>query len=92
MIVRILGEGQYDLADAKLAELNTLDDRLLAAVEADDTAAFAPALSALLDSVRRLGSPVAEDALVGSDLVLPDADADLADVRSLLSDEGLIPD
>ena len=91
MIIRILSEGQYDIADDQLEELNALDDRLLSAVESDDAAAFGLALRTLLDAVRRLGDPVAEDVLVASELVLPDADADLARVRSLLSDEGLIP-
>jgi hypothetical protein len=92
MIVRILGEGQYDVADERIGELNELDDRLLSAVESDDAVAFAPALHALLDAVRRVGNQVVDHMLVASDLVLPDADADLARVRSLLSDEGLIPD
>lgn len=91
MIVRILGEGQYDVADDQIDELNVLDDRLMSAVESDDEAAFSRALHALLGAVRRPGSPVAENALVASELVLPDADTDLALVRSLLSDEGLIP-
>lgn len=92
MIIRILGEGQYDVADDQIAGLNALDDRLLSAVESDDAVAFDPALRALLESVRRIGKPMAQDALVPSELVLPDADTDLARVRALLSDEGLIPD
>lgn len=92
MIIRILGEGQYDVANDQIDELNALDDRVQSAVEADDATAFAPALGALLAAVRRLGNPVAEDTLVASELVLPSPDAELAEVRSLLSDEGLIPD
>ena len=91
MIIRILGEGQYDVADDQIDELNALDDQLLAAVESEDGEAFGKALNALLTSVRRLGTPVAQHALVTSELVLPDADTDLAQVRTLLSDEGLIP-
>ena len=33
MIVRIMGEGQVTLADSHLAELNKLDDELLAEME-----------------------------------------------------------
>lgn len=42
--------------------------QMLSAVEADDAAAFASALHALLDCVRRAGSPMAEDTLVASEL------------------------
>jgi hypothetical protein len=45
----------------------------------------------LLDRVRSLGTPLAPDAIEPSDLILPYADADLADVRSMLTDGGLIP-
>ena len=91
MIVRIMGEGQLEIADSRLPELNPLDDALTTAVEAGDDARFRSALVALLDAVRSLGSPVADAALVDSDLVLPFAEAHIDDVRELLSGEGLIP-
>ena len=40
MIVRILGEGQYDVADDALDRLNELDAALEPRVEAGDEAAF----------------------------------------------------
>ena len=91
MIVRILGEGQYDVSDEALPQLNTLDSEVEAAVEGSDEAAFAAALSALLDGVRTVGIAHAADALDESDLILPPADATIDEVRALLSDDGLIP-
>lgn len=91
MIVRILGEGQLRVDDSATDELNVLDAALEKAVNAGDEQAFRSALAALLDRVRSLGSPLAEDALEPSDLILPYSDAGLADVREMLTDEGLIP-
>jgi hypothetical protein len=91
VIVRIMGEGQLEIDDSRLTELNPLDDALSAAVESGDDAQFRSALVALLDAVRSLGVPVADDALVDSDLVLPFAEAHIDEVRELLSGEGLIP-
>jgi hypothetical protein len=91
MIVRILGEGQLDVSDDVLDELNTLDDAVQTAVDGGDEAAFGDALSALLERVRAVGRPVPDEELVPSDLVLPSSDATLAEVRELLGDEGLIP-
>jgi len=91
MIVRILGEGQVDVPDAELEPLNQLDDQLQSAIDNEDDGAFASALGALLDRVRQAGRPLADDELVPSDLVLPSPDASLAEVRELLSDDGLIP-
>ncbi|OLZ69261.1 hypothetical protein AV521_17090 [Streptomyces sp. IMTB 2501] len=91
MIVRIMGEGQWDLADSHFAELNKLDDELLEEVEGGDEAGFRHTLGALLDSVRRLGTPLPADALEPSELILPAPDASLEQVRDMLSDDGLIP-
>jgi hypothetical protein len=91
MIVRILGEGQLRVDDAATDELNVLDAALGKAVNAGDEQAFRPALTALLDRVRSLGTPLAEDALETSDLILPYSDAGLDDVRELTTGEGLIP-
>jgi len=91
VIIRILGEGQYDVADHALERLNELDAALEAAVEAGDEAAFATALSGLLEGVRTVGVAHPADSLDESDLILPYADATIDQVRQLLSDDGLIP-
>ena len=94
MIVRILGEGQLDLPDDALTGLETLDDAVETSLATDDTAAFPAALDALLDRVRRMGSPLPDARLEPSDLVLPRAGSSLAEVRALLRagpDEGGLP-
>ncbi|MFI9309286.1 PspA-associated protein PspAA [Streptomyces triculaminicus] len=91
MIVRIMGEGQVRLADSHFAELNTLDDELLEEMESGDEEGFRRTLGALLDAVRRLGTPLPDDALEPSELILPAPDSSLADVRAMLGDDGLIP-
>ncbi|MGP3970368.1 PspA-associated protein PspAA [Streptomyces sp. 6N223] len=91
MIMRILGEAQYEIDAAHLDELNDLDAAAQRAVESGDERAFAAALRDLLDAVRRLGTPLPADVLTPSDLVLPGPDAGLAEVAELLSGEGLIP-
>jgi hypothetical protein len=45
----------------------------------------------LLDGVRTAGVPHDADSLDSSDLILPMADATLAEVKDLLSGDGLIP-
>ncbi|MCP2338519.1 PspA-associated protein PspAA [Actinomadura rupiterrae] len=92
MIVRIMGEGQLDVADADLAVLNTLDDALEAAIESGDEDTFRQALHSLLESVRKVGKTLPEDSLEPSELILPPADASIDEVSAMLGDEGLIPD
>ncbi|MFG2309582.1 hypothetical protein ACGFS9_13050 [Streptomyces sp. NPDC048566] len=91
MIVRIMGEGQVRLDDARLTELNKLDDELLAEMESGDESGFRRTLGALLEAVRASGVPLPDDSLEPSELILPSPDATLDEVREMLSDDGLIP-
>ena len=91
MIVRILGEGQYDLSDDDVAALNDLDARVEASVESGDDEGFRTALASLLDGVRAAGTAREPASLEPSDLILPMADASLEEVRDMLSGDGLIP-
>jgi len=91
MIVRIIGEGQFEVPADHLEELNRLDDQLMKTVDAGDDGSFTTALQALLTSVRTAGSELPLDYLGPSDLVLPGPDATIEEVREVLGDEGLIP-
>jgi len=91
MIVRILGEGQLEVPESAVEELNRLDGELETAVEHNDDAAFRTALEALLARLREVGSPAEPDTLEPSGLIVPQEDATMAEVRKLLTDEGLIP-
>jgi hypothetical protein len=91
MIVRILGEGQLRVDDAAVDQLNELDAKVEAAVDLNDEAGFRSALDALLSRVRAIGTPLPPAELHPSELILPQDDATMADVRRLLADDGLIP-
>lgn len=96
MIVRIMGEGQWVLEPEHLMELNELDRAMEERVDAGDEEGMRKAIVELIDGVKRLGAEVPDDVIVESDLVLPDFDASLEEVRTLLASTsdyyGLIPD
>jgi hypothetical protein len=91
MILRILGEGQLEVADDSLPELNELDEALIQAVEKGDEDQFHTCLANLVNRVRAVGRPVPPDHLGPSEYIIPGDDATLDEVRDLLSEEGLIP-
>lgn len=91
MIVRIMADGQYELTAAELDDLNELDNQIEATVRDGDQAEFGAALERLHARVREIGSRVADESLLPSDVVLPPADATLEEVRELFDAEGLIP-
>lgn len=86
MIVRILGEGQFDVDERYRDQLGKLDAALMEAVDRGDERAFGPTLLALASEVRSVGTALANDAFVPSELVVPFADATLAETSALLTD------
>ena len=90
MIVRIMGEGQWQLADDLKDALNEVDSKLEAAVSASDQSGFEVSFKELLDLVRGRGEQVSDDDLHDSDVILPPSDSTLAEVKELISGDGLI--
>ncbi len=92
MIVRILGEGQFEIPDEHAGVIESLDRDLDSALESGDDDAFRAALQALVEDVRRAGAPLPDERLVPSDLAIPPAGASRSEVHALLNDEKAIPD
>ncbi|WP_029088195.1 PspA-associated protein PspAA [Brevibacterium album] len=91
MIIRILGEGQFDLTDASASDLQKFDDEVEQAFESGDETAVHSALSRLHEFIVTAGAPVPDDFLGGSDVVVPGEDATIAEIREMLSGEGFVP-
>ena len=91
MIVRILGEGQLEVADDQLDRSTSSTAPSRPRSRPATRRPSSASLAALLDGVRRSGTPLAEDSLDDSDLILPPADATIDEVRELLEGDGLIP-
>lgn len=91
MIVRISNEGQYELDDSSVAELNELDNQAVAACENTDEPHFRETFNRLLDMVRSQGRALDDDELTESDVILPPADISLEEAKQEFTGEGLIP-
>src|SRR4051812_26768922 len=79
MIVRILGEGQYAVSDDAISALNDVDAEVESAIAAGNEIAFRHALMLLPAGVRTAGVPQDPGSLASSALILPLADATLAE-------------
>jgi hypothetical protein len=91
VIVRISTEGQYEVGDDAVAELNELDNAAVSACEAGDDESFRATYNKLLELVRTKGRALDEEELEGSDLILPPPDVSLEEAKEEFSGEGLIP-
>jgi len=91
VIVRIATEGQYEVGDGDVSELNELDNAAVAACDAGDGEGFQGTYEKLLSFVRSRGRALDEDELEGSDVILPPPDVSVEEAREEFTGEGLIP-
>jgi hypothetical protein len=92
VIVRIATEGQYELPEGIHDELNAIDNRVVAAVEADDESAYQESFTALLEFIRSRGTALDGTDLRESDLIVPPPDLTLAEAEEEFTGDGLLPD
>jgi len=93
VIVRLLGEGQFRVADDLLGRLTELDDRAVAALDRDDEGELDECLDVMWQTVQDEGERLPDDDLSTSDVIIPPSDLTLEETRLLFSDaNGLIPD
>ena len=92
MIVRLMGEGQFEVDDEVAKGLNGLDEQAGAAVEQGDEEKLRELLQRMAEAVRMNGARVPDEDLTPSEAIVPPDDLSLDEARQLFEDEGLIPD
>lgn len=88
MIVRISGEGQYELDDSATHRLEALDVGLTDALHAGDEQGFHKHLHEVITFVRDEGKPVNADQVVPSQVIIPPDDVTMDEARAFFSDDG----
>jgi hypothetical protein len=92
MIVRLMGEGQFEVDDEVAKGLNDLDEQAGQAVERGDEEQLGELLRRMAEAVRTNGARLPDDDLRGSEGIVPPEDLSLDEARELFSGDGLIPD
>jgi hypothetical protein len=92
VIVRVMGEGQFDVDDEVAKGLNDLDEQAERALEAGDQQRLGDLLHRMAEAVRTNGARLADSDLSPSDAIIPPEDLSLDEARQLFEGEGLIPD
>lgn len=92
MIVRISGEGQFQLPDEDAQRLNQLDNEAVSAVEAGERDRFKELWGQMLELVASDGKELDDGELVESDVILPPRDVSFEEACAEFTGEGLIPD
>ncbi len=92
MIVRLMTEGQYRVADDLQQRLNDLDEQAMAALDRDDETELDQRLEEMWQLVKAQGEELPAEDLSPSDVIIPPSDLTLEETRELFSEDGLIPD
>jgi hypothetical protein len=92
VIARLMGDGQYEIDEALCTRLNELDDKAVAALEANDEEELDGYLDQMAELVRSEGTRLADDDLSASEIVIPPSDLTLEETRQLFSEDGLVPE
>jgi hypothetical protein len=92
MIVRVMGDGQFEIDDEVAKGLDEIDEQAEQALEAGDQARLSELLRRMADAVRMNGARLPDADLTPSEAIIPPDDLTLDEARDLFEGEGLIPD
>ena len=92
MIVRVMGEGQFEIDEEVAKGLNDLDQQAEQALEAGDAERLGELLERMAEAVRTNGARVPDEDLSPSEALVPPPDLSLEEARALFEGDGLIPD
>ncbi len=92
MIVRVVGQGQYEVDEGLIERLDALDREAMEALERDDEESLDRSLDTMGTLVREEGTRLPDDTLSPSDIVIPPSDLTLEETRKLVSEQGFLPD
>ena len=84
MIIRSFGHGQCELPEMHASALEMLDRRLLNALTTDDRSGYDQALIELHDLLDRNATPVPDDYLGTSDVIVPERGTDFAEAVAVV--------
>ncbi|MGB8217856.1 MAG: hypothetical protein WCE94_11195 [Candidatus Methanoperedens sp.] len=96
MIVRLMGEGQYEIDKKHIDTVNKIDNNIVKIVSGRDEKAamstFRTEYTKLHDYVRKNGKKVPHEIIKPSDIIIPPEDITLEEARKIFRGEGLIED
>ena len=92
MIVRVMGEGQFEIDDEVAKGLNELDEQAERALRSEDQEQLAELLERMAEAVRTNGARLPDEDLSPSEGIVPPPDLTLEEAKELFEGEGLIPD
>jgi hypothetical protein len=92
MIVRIMGEGQYQASEAPCDELNIIDNRIVALVSEGKAEEFKKELAKLISTIKEKGEAIDAKEILTSDIIVPPEDLSFEEAKAVFKGSGIIAD
>jgi hypothetical protein len=92
MIIRIMGEGQYQASEALCNELNKIDNYIVTLVEEGKTQEYKLELAKLISEIKEKAEPIDAKEIVKSDIIVPPGDLSFEEAKAIFKGTGIIED
>jgi hypothetical protein len=92
MIIRIMGEGQYNVRSSLFDTLNKIDNTIVDSVQKGDEKGYRKNLEKLIGTIKSKGVVLDDEELVESDIIVPPADMTLKEAREVFTGTGIFKD
>jgi len=89
MIIRIMGEGQYNVKSSNFDKLNKIDNKIVEYVQKGDEKKYKKGLADLIGMIHREGIMLDNEDLIESDVIVPPADMTLEEARQVFRGTGI---
>jgi predicted Mrr-cat superfamily restriction endonuclease len=92
MIIRIVGEGQYEVPSALFDELNAIDNKIVDLVSQDNKEEYNNELSKLISMIKSSGKQLDDADIVESDIIVPPGDLTFEEAKDIFTGVGIFED
>jgi hypothetical protein len=89
MIIRIIGQGQYQVQSSLFDDLNKIDNKIVQYVQKGNEKGYRAGLAELIGLIHREGKSVSAKEIVESDIIVPPADMTFEEAKEVFKGTGI---
>jgi hypothetical protein len=89
MIIRIIGQGQFEVNSSLFDDLNKIDNTIVDLIEKGDEDGYKKCLAELIGLIKSEGKKVPDKELIESSIIVPPSDMTLEEARQVFIGDGI---
>ena len=94
-IVRIMGQGQFEINEDTVKRINEVDDAIVQILQNEskaDDQEYRAKITEIVQTIKSEGKKLEDKELVESDIIVPDTDISIDEAKKVFQGEGIIPE